>query len=248
VVATPEGGRIVTEHRCPCRTMGTRPALTIESAKFALARAGGRLVADDSTPRTIRMAPRKYVRFSSYRRIEHTMIDRLLGGDPVPAVLGEDPFPDIGGRPWSDVAHVFRSLVDGTSCTEALGWYGDAILCLTSDFRWTRDSTPWHRSFARAEQRSPAIASPNAMLADWIADCIFGFEWLARGSFEAAKRELQTRVIIADFIATRRRKQGARADRAMAEAIMICDLAGASQHWDGVVGAIERQLAAQNRL
>src|SRR5260370_891972 len=44
------------------------------------------------------------------------------------AVLGAAPFPSLDDVTWTDVAHHFRSRLDGTGCSVALAWFGDRIL------------------------------------------------------------------------------------------------------------------------
>ena len=47
---TPEGGRVTTEHRCPCRTLGERPPIDLADAERSLTDPAGRLYADESAP------------------------------------------------------------------------------------------------------------------------------------------------------------------------------------------------------
>ena len=42
LVATPNGGRITTDHRCPCRTMGDRPEIRPEDVESSISDGGSR--------------------------------------------------------------------------------------------------------------------------------------------------------------------------------------------------------------
>jgi hypothetical protein len=226
-IATPEGTRIGTEHRCPCRTMGDRPALD-----FADARASTRGSFDVKVTE-IELAPGEVVSFAAYLPIEASLVDRLLAGD---RALGVEAFPALDTATWTDVAHHYRSKLDGSACGDALAWFGDVILAMNGT-RVRERARPWSPAFDRAEARSPTIEEPEAVIGDWLADEIWGLEWTARGTFLHAKLDLATRLAVVDEIARRLIALGVRKDRAAAEAVLVGELAGAAPLWQSVVNA-----------
>ena len=60
---------------------------------------------------------------------------------------------------------------------------------------------------------------PALMLGDWLADELWALHWPYNFSFAHARADLVTRAVIARDIARSREAEGARPDRAMAEAI-----------------------------
>jgi hypothetical protein len=69
LAATPAGGRIGTDHRCPCRTMGERPPLRVEDAVASLIDRRGRLSADRRIEGRIAIEGRRRVSFARYEAI-----------------------------------------------------------------------------------------------------------------------------------------------------------------------------------
>ena len=61
-----------------------------------------------------------------------------------------------------------------------------------------------------------------------------GFKWAENYHFALARAELATRLAIAGDICARLRGQGARADRAAAESVMMLELVGESDFWTEV--------------
>src|SRR4051812_17140485 len=78
LVATPDGGRITTEHRCPCRTLGDRPPITPENALSSLVDSLGRLSANGKVGPRVRIAEGKTLAWARFARVEAAMIDTLL--------------------------------------------------------------------------------------------------------------------------------------------------------------------------
>lgn len=240
LVSTPAGGRIATEHRCPCRTLGDRPPLDVDDALASFGAspgARGRLSADVAVGERVAITKRSRVAFARYVELEAAILERLARGDDPVAALGVAPFPALDGATWSDVAHLYRAEIDGTYCGDALAWFGDVLLSLQGTrLRGLRDR-PWAPAFDRAEARSKQPGSPDAVLADWIADEIWGLEWTERGSFDDARRDLATRATVAREVVRRLVAIGVRPDRAAAEAVLVCEMGGAAPLWRSVVKA-----------
>ncbi len=238
LVATPLGGRIATEHRCPCRTLGDRPPLSVDDALRSMgAAAGARLSADVTVSDRVAITRRSRVGFAKYVTLEAPILERLARGDDPLDALGAEPFPALDGATWSDVAHLYRAEIDGTYCGDALAWFGDVLLGLQGTRVRSLRDRPWAPAFDRAEARSAREGSPDEVLADWLADELWGLEWTERGTFESARRDLATRATIAREIVRRLVGIGVRPDRAAAEAVLICEMGGAAPLWRSVVGA-----------
>lgn len=166
------------------------------------------------------------------------MLARLDAGDDPAKVLDAEAFPALETATWQDVAHHFRSRLDGTACNVALAWFGDVLLAREGTRLRRLRERPWSLAFDRAEARSPAVRPPAEVLADWVADALFGLEWVERGPFDAARAEIATRLEVALHIAGLLEREGTRVDRAAAEAVTIVELAGAAPVWRSVVAAM----------
>ena len=242
LVATPVGGRVVTEHRCPCRTLGDRPPIDVVDAQTSLLDEGGRLQADTRVPHRLKRTRKRRMSFHSYAALEAAWIERILGGEDPLVVLEShvlSPLPDIS---WIDVAHNLRARIDGSACGDALAWFGDVLLSLADPSQRARAprNRPWAPAFDRAEARSPQVQSPDAVLADWLVDALWSLDWVLFGSLEAGRCELGTRWVVAREITDRLQRLGVRPDRAAAEAVSIVEIAGASGVWGSVVREIDR--------
>jgi hypothetical protein len=250
LIETPDGLRISTEHRCPCRTMGDRPPIDLDDARTSI----GRLDPDLRVPGRITLAAGRHVAFATYARIEAELLARLAAGDDPAEVLGEAPFPELasnaGPVTWRDVGHLYRARLDGSIGGDALAWFGDALLVACAKdgegVRLARART-WSAAFDRAEARS-AAGDPRAIVADWIADEIWGLEWTERGSFETARKDLATRLAIVRRLAAHWSSSGLREDRAAAEAVLVGELAGAAPLFRNVVASFVRSRAADPRM
>ena len=78
LVNTPYGGRVTTEHRCPCRTLGERPPLDVRDAEVSLRDQSGRLEVDEDAPQRVALRADQRVSFERYAAIEADMRARLL--------------------------------------------------------------------------------------------------------------------------------------------------------------------------
>lgn len=223
LVQTPLGLRVSTEHRCPCRTLGDRPPIDLEDARRSL----GRLTPDVVVGKTVRWTRTQRIPFERYVSRETALFSAAY----------EDPFPLLEDVTWTDVAHHYRGKLDGSACGAALAWFGDIVLALHGhDLRRLRDR-PWGPAFDRAEARTTIAESADSILGDWIADEIWGLEWSERGSFDDARRDLSTRLVVAREIVRRLRAEGVREDRAAAEAVLVAEMAGAAPLYRSVVRA-----------
>jgi hypothetical protein len=183
LVVTPAGRRVSTEHRCPCRTMGDRPPLEDMRADIvaSLRDQAGRMSADVTVGGRVLMSPGRRVLFSTYERVESELLARLSSGDDALEVLDVPAFPALDGVTWIDVAHHYRGKLDGSACGDALAWFGDIVLSLADEDGPRRlRQRPWSPAFDRAEARTSEPESPAVILADWVADEVWGLEWTER--------------------------------------------------------------------
>jgi hypothetical protein len=240
LVATPEGGRVTTEHRCPCRTLGARPPITPENAQPSLLDARGRLSPNGHVGPRIPLEKGRYVGYARFREMENTMLERLLVGDDDPLeVLGVKPFGKLDGERWSEIASSMRTERDGTAYGEAMVWFSNALLAQTKDETLELTPRPWAKAFDLAEQRPGPKLTAQAVLADWLADLLWSFDWVfTTSSFHAGRRELATSYAIARAISDRLVRARVRPDRAAAEAVTVVELARQSEPWERVQKAL----------
>jgi hypothetical protein len=239
LVATPEGGRVTTEHRCPCRTLGARPALTIESAEPWLRDSAGRLSPNGHVGPRVRLAAGQSIGFARFLSLEQPLLEGLLaGGDPY-EVLETRPFGRLEGTSFRSVAAEMDKERDGTAYGEAMFWVAGALRALLTHKPLALGERPWSESFDRAEARSPEPRKAQAVLNDWLADLLWSLDWVFQsGSFEAGKRELATLYAVAEAITRRLVRARVRPDRAAAEAVMIMEISRQSDAWEKVQSAL----------
>jgi hypothetical protein len=236
LVATPRGGRVTTDHRCPCRTLGERPLLTEEAVVPSLRDGAGRLEADRRVER-VSLTRHRHVPFDTYAQLEAHMLARLAAGEVPEKVLDAKPFPALRGTSWVREARVFLDGHDGTQFGVALSWFADAVLELRCRRpAKARRARPWAAAFERAVARSPVSRTSDEVLADWVADDLWALRFPDEAwSFDRFRVELATRLAIARWITARLRSRGLREDQAAAEAVTIVDMIGASEYWNDVV-------------
>jgi hypothetical protein len=239
LVTTPYGGRITTESRCPCRTLGERPALDPADADRSLRDLAGRLESDLTADKRIPMTITKKISFEDYERIEADMIERLMRGERAEDVLACKPLPGMFDSSWPVWAAGFYELDDGTRGGVALAWFADTLLALCTGNTPPERPRPWAAPFERGAARAKKPATADEVINDWIADEI----WMMRGlgfgcPFDVARAELATRLCVVRAVTSRLRAIGVRPDQAAAEAVMMGELAAACEHWDDVVEAI----------
>jgi hypothetical protein len=235
LTATPEGGRVTTEHRCPCRTLGERPPITPESAEGSICDASGRPDIDRRVGAVRLEKGRRAVPFARWREVEAGVLERLAAGEAPAAVLEAEPFPRLRTGTWVKEAEELVEAKDGSRFGAAIAWFGDTILHLVTGARPRAPQRPWADGFDRAEARSPRPREAREVFADWAADVIWGLKWADDRSFALVRAELATRLAIAESVASRLIAGGARPDRAAAEAVMIVEVVGESEYWDSIV-------------
>ncbi|MDH5492440.1 MAG: YkgJ family cysteine cluster protein [Myxococcales bacterium] len=234
LVATPRGGRITTEHRCPCRTLGERPAIDPGAVIEALTDADGDMDPELEVKK-VRLGIREKISFEQWEAIEAELLGQLARGRSPAKLLEAAPFPKLSRTSWYAQAHVLLGARDGSQFGAALGWFADTILHLIDGRPARPPARPWAAAFDRAEARSPVERKAREVINDWIADEIWSLGWNEDSSFAHTRVELATRLAIAEDIVARLRKLGLRQDRAAAEAVMIVEIVGESEHWAGIV-------------
>lgn len=233
LAATPNGGRITTDHRCPCRTMGDRPEIRPEDVESSVSDGGNRPVADRRIQR-IPMSPGEKLEFADWEAIEAEYFNRLRGREAILEILDAEAFPVLHGSSWDEQADEFIDARDGSQFGVAMAWVGDTISALQNDRSPRAPGRPWAAAFDRAEARSPKAGTSRDVFGDWIADEIWSLKWAEDYDFALARQELATRLTIAEDICARLREDGARADRAAAESVMIVEVVGESDFWTEV--------------
>jgi hypothetical protein len=240
LVATPDGGRITTEHRCPCRTLGVRPLLTVDGAVPSLVNAAGRLIANGRVGPRMRIAQGKNIGFARFRELEQPLLDALIAGKPPLEVLGVKPLGRLdNGVSFRSIASDMHGERDGSAYGEAMVWFGNALRSLLTAKPLELGPRPWSESFDKAEARSPDPEKAQSVLNDWLADLLWSLDWVfAVGTFEGGKRELASLYVVAEVIARRLVRAGVRKDRAAAEAVMIAEIGRQSDAWERVQNAL----------
>jgi hypothetical protein len=239
LVSTPDGGRVTTEHRCPCRTLGDRPPLDLADAEASLRDRRGRLEVDEVAPVKVPMTRRQRLPFAQYKAIEADMLARLLRGERAERVLDAKPLPALSKRSWPAFAAELLAVDDATRGGVAMSWFADALLALSSGHKPPKRQRPWRAAFERGAGRAKQPETRDRVLNDWVADELWMMRWLTWScSFDVARAELATRVHVARFIAARLERQGVRADQAAAEAVMMGELCACCEVWADVVAAI----------
>lgn len=233
LVATPVGGRITTEHRCPCRTMGERPEIRPGDVEGSITDGASRPIADRRIHR-IALSSKKKLQFSEWEPLEAEYLNRLCGREPLLEILDAEPFPALRGSSWDKQADEFIGARDGSQFGVAMAWVGDAIGVLRHDRAPRPPGRPWAAAFDRAQARSPKGRTSREVFGDWIADEVWSLKWAEDYDFALARVELATRLTIAEDICARLRAEGARADRAAAEAVMMLEVVGESDFWTEV--------------
>ena len=236
VTATPLGGRIFVEQRCPCASMGDRPEVTVESASESLKDSAGRVRANHRVDR-VPLTRRRRVDFARYVPIETKLLEALRDRSPE-EVLDREPFSPLRDAEWDGVGHGMKVVELETRLEAALRWVGDAIL-ERAEGATTENARPWTDAFDRAEARTTTEMDPESIYRTFVSSHLWSLFWTAYATLEQTRRELATRMAIARAIGRRLELLGARPDRAAAEAMMIVDLVGTSEWWEGVAHRVE---------
>jgi hypothetical protein len=244
LVSTPEGGRISTDHRCPCRSMGERASLDAEHVRAALLDGAGRLSVDRRVEDDVPFRDGARLRFSEWRRIEEQIMARLTFGESPREVLGVQPFSMWKREHWLEFARTLAAHSPGARWVSALRWSAHAIFArLDSEHVWPELERPWLDVFDRAQARSPQIASEGAILSDWLLDQVWSLEWASSGDWTLATHDWGTRLAMAEALRARFVQLGARADRAEAEALCVIEILGFTDAWTSLRDAWTRPSA-----
>lgn len=239
LTATPTGGRITTQHRCPCRTLGERAPLAIEAARACLLDGNGELKPDHAIEDSVAWSQQESIPFAEYETREAAVIDSLLEGKGLRGALDADPFPRLDQRTWIDVAEELQGFRGPSRVAGAARWFGDAIGYLVDRRDRTEEERPWASAFDRAQQRIVTPEPPNCVFGDWLADEIWALRWTPFGSFAKARAELATRLAVARCIAGWLDiSDTVRDNVSAAEAVMIVDVIGATDSWEVAQEAI----------
>jgi Fe-S-cluster containining protein len=237
LVSTPHGGRVTTEHRCPCRTLGERPTLSLSNAEASLRDRSGRLEVDFDVAGRIELQHKQRVSFDVYVEIERKLIARLNAGERAEQVLAARALPRLENG-WPRVAVEHIETRDGSAGGEAYTWFGDALLHLSAGHAPPKRKRPWRAAYERAMARSETELTPDQIYNDWIADEIWMFRWYNWGPFDLARAELATRLKIARLIQDWIENDGVKPMQAAAEAVMICELIAGGNEWPEAVASI----------
>jgi Fe-S-cluster containining protein len=251
VTHTPDGPRLGTDHRCPCRTLGERAPLDPEAAHEALRDRGGRLSADRRVEGRIPLRARSRVGWARYRAIEGALLEALAGASAsrsIASILGVEPMPELEIGSWEQIG------IDLAQEPRASRW-GECFRLFGKTLAWLAcppDERPrrllfaprlWQASFDRAEART--VFDPpregdviETMYADFVADFVWGLEWTHWCSLAQLKLELATRVHVARTFARALVLAGTRPDRAAAESIAMIEVVGVSPAWMAVASRL----------
>jgi hypothetical protein len=249
LVNTSLGGRITTEHRCPCRTLGERPPLDLGDAEASLRDSSGRLTADEYAPQRMPLTHNRRVAFARYAALEAPLLVRLERGEKAERVLAATALPPLRERSWPIFAAELLDLNDNSRGGVALAWFSDALLALSAGHTPPPRTRPWRDAFERGAARQKSPASPERVINDWVADELWMMRWLAFGcAFDVARAELATRLSAVRWLTRRLRRQGVRADQAAAEAVMMAELTACSDAWIEAVDAIANDPSPASQL
>ena len=251
VTHTPDGARLGTDHRCPCRTLGDRAPLDPHTAHEALRDRGGRLSADRRVEGRIPIAARSRVGWSRYRSLESELLGALAEASAsrsVESILGVEPMPELKVGSWEQIGIDLAQEPRASRWGECFRLFGKTLawLACPADERPRRLAFAprlWQASFDRAEARTAldVARAPDvveAMYADFVADFVWGLEWIYWCSLAQLKLELVTRLLVARTFARALVLAGARADRAAAESIAMIEVVGVSPAWMAVAARL----------
>jgi len=239
LTATPSGGRISTQHRCTCRTLGPLPPVRAEEAKACLVDSAGELKPEHAVFDEVFWTDSEPLSFAEYAVREAGLIGSLLEGRNLSTVLDAQPFPTLQDMSWAEAADQMLGFQGPSRAAFAARWFGDAIAFLVDRRERTEHGRPWADSFERAGERVVDPVSPNKVFGDWIADDIWSMRWTRFGSLARARSELATRLAIARRIAGWLDISSPKQDNiSAAEAVMIVDVIGTTDAWEKIQEAI----------
>lgn len=239
LTATPQGGRISTQHRCTCRTVGPLPPVSVEAARPCLLDADGELKPEHAVLDEVLWSETETVSFAEYVEREAHLLDALISGENLARALDAAPFPTLEGTTWLAVADGLLEFRGPSRAAVASRWLADAIGFLVERRERTETERPWADSFERAGARIVDPVSPNRVFGDWIADELWSMRWTHWGSLAKARAEWATRLAIARRIAGWLDISTPKNDNlAAAEAVMIVEVISTTDPWEKVLDAL----------
>lgn len=240
LVGTPAGVRVSTSHRCTCRSVGARAPLDVARVRAELGVADDRLPLAWTAPARVALDAERDVSFTAWTAREARLLEALNAGVGLPALLGA-PFPTLRNDSWEKVAARFCRPADATGFEQAKAWIGEAIRAHVDGTELADRPRPWARFLPRVAARSTRADNREAMLADWLADELWGLGWTRWGSFEQARMDFSTRAAIVTTLEAAFARLGTSPPIATAEAILVVDAVVHSPHWDAVARALPRR-------
>jgi hypothetical protein len=239
LTATPAGGRISTQHRCTCRTLGPLPPVTAEDARPNLLDSNGELKPEHAVPDDIAWSATESVSFGEYAEREAGLIGALIEGKNLMTVLEAQPFPELDGVTWLAVVDELLEFHGSSRAAAAARWFGGAIGFLVDRREPIGLDRPWADSFENAAERVVDPVSPNRVFGDWLADEVWSMRWSRFGSLARARTELATRLAIARRIAGWLDISTPKQENiSAAEAVMVVDVIGTTDIWEKAQDAI----------
>ena len=239
LTATPAGGRISTQHRCTCRTLGPLPPITAEDARPNLLDSSGELKPEHAVLDDVAWSASESLSFAEYAEREAGLIRALFEGKNLMTVLEAQPFPELDGITWSAVVDELLEFHGPSRAAAAARWFAGAIGFLVDRREPTGLDRPWADSFEQAAERVVDPVSPNRVFGDWLADEVWSMRWSRFGSLARARTELATRLAIARRIAGWLDISTPKQDNiSAAEAVMIVDVIGTTDIWEKAQEAI----------
>ncbi len=241
LTATPLGGRISTQHRCTCRTLGPLPLVTADEARPNLLDSNGELKPEHAVLDDVAWSATESLSFAEYAEREAGLLGSLMEGANLMRVLDAEPFPVLEGLSWTDVVDELFEFQGPSRAAAAARWFGSAIGFLVDRRDPTGLDRPWADSFEQAGGRVVDPVPPNRVFGDWLADDIWSLRWTRFGSLARARTELATRLAIARRIAGWLDISTPKRDNiAAAEAVMIVDVIGTTDTWEKAQQAFPR--------
>ena len=240
LTATPVGGRVSTQHRCTCRTLGPLPPVTVEAARPCLLDSNGELKPEHAVLDEVAWSSTETVSFDEYTKREAGLLDAFIEGKGLMTVLDAEPFPELEGTTWSAVVDELLEFRGPSRAATASRWFADAIGFLLERRERSEHARPWADAFDRAAERIVDPVSPNKVFGDWLADDLWSMRWTHYGSLARARAEWATRLAVARRIAGWLDISTPKNDNiSAAEAVMIVDVIGTTDPWEQVQQAIK---------
>ena len=241
LTATPDGGRVVTEHKCPCRTMGERPLLTVTDSLPAFT-VRGKLAPVARVGRKVPMAAGETLPFARYRERERALmsaVQRAESAAETQRALHPTTFPPLRTGSWPALARELHAALEGrTRLEHVMRMLTEAIVAEceppSASPRTRGSAPPWRDAFERGLARTGTPLDAHAMLTDFVLDQIWAMHWIDEFPFDTFRAELATRVRLFEVLHGWFVADGLRSDQAAAEAILVIELGGGTDWWQDI--------------